>query len=199
MSMTLSGSGTITGLVAGGLPDGVITGADIADDAVTLDKFAQRMVLYTKPSTSGTSVEFTPADNTGIPVWAKRVTFLFSGISTTATTNYLVQLGSTTFATSGYISISIVSTSTNAVDSFATAGGFGIFSAGDAASPVRGSMTLNLIGANTWISTLGGNRIGWSYSGGGDVTLSGVLDRIRIVPVTASTFDAGQVAILIEG
>lgn len=38
MTMTLSGDGTITGLVAGGLPDGVIQTADIADANITAAK-----------------------------------------------------------------------------------------------------------------------------------------------------------------
>jgi hypothetical protein len=38
MPITINGSGTVTGITAGGLPDGVITGDDIAANAVTLGK-----------------------------------------------------------------------------------------------------------------------------------------------------------------
>lgn len=40
MTMTLSGDGAITGLVAGGLPDATIQTADIVDGAVTAAKIA---------------------------------------------------------------------------------------------------------------------------------------------------------------
>jgi len=38
MPITINGSGTVTGISAGGLPDGVITTDDIAANAVTLGK-----------------------------------------------------------------------------------------------------------------------------------------------------------------
>lgn len=38
MPITLNGSGTVTGISAGGLPDGVITTDDLAANAVTIDK-----------------------------------------------------------------------------------------------------------------------------------------------------------------
>jgi hypothetical protein len=38
MTMTLSGDGTITGLIAGGLPNATVTTADIADAAITAAK-----------------------------------------------------------------------------------------------------------------------------------------------------------------
>lgn len=41
MTVTINGSGTITGLSAGGLPDNSITTAEIADNAVTLAKMAR--------------------------------------------------------------------------------------------------------------------------------------------------------------
>ena len=40
MPITINGDGTVTGISAGGLPDGSISTADIADDAVTLAKLS---------------------------------------------------------------------------------------------------------------------------------------------------------------
>ena len=40
MAVIINGSGTITGLAAGGLPDGIIQTADLADDAVTIAKLS---------------------------------------------------------------------------------------------------------------------------------------------------------------
>ncbi len=45
MAITIDGSGTITGISAGGLPDGVITTDDIAADAVTSAKIASGAIV----------------------------------------------------------------------------------------------------------------------------------------------------------
>ncbi len=45
MPITIAGSGTITGISAGGLPDGVITTDDIAADAVTSAKIASGAIV----------------------------------------------------------------------------------------------------------------------------------------------------------
>ena len=51
MPITISGSGTITGLTAGGLPDGSIAAADLADNAVTAGKLATTLDLTGKTVT----------------------------------------------------------------------------------------------------------------------------------------------------
>jgi len=45
MPITINGSGTVTGINAGGLPDGVITTDDIAADAVTSAKIASGAIV----------------------------------------------------------------------------------------------------------------------------------------------------------
>jgi hypothetical protein len=62
-------------------------------------------------------------------------------------------------------------------------------------------MTITLLGSNIWISshTLK-NLTTTTCVGGGDVTLSGTLDRVRITTVNGTdTFDAGTVNLLLEG
>ena len=56
MPITISGSGTITGLTTGGLPDGSIAAGDLADNAVTAGKLATTLDLTGKTVTlpSGT-------------------------------------------------------------------------------------------------------------------------------------------------
>ena len=56
MPVTISGSGTITGIAAGGLPDGSIASSDLADNAVTAGKLASSLDLTGKTVTlpSGT-------------------------------------------------------------------------------------------------------------------------------------------------
>ena len=53
-------------------------------------------------STSGTSIDFT-----NIPSWVKRITLMFNGVSTSGTSNYLIQIGdSGGVATTGYTAAS---------------------------------------------------------------------------------------------
>ena len=66
MSMTFSGSGTITGLVAGGLPDAVVTSSDLAANAVD----SQSLTLF---NASGSA-----------PVYACRAFVNFNGTGTVA-------------------------------------------------------------------------------------------------------------------
>ena len=51
MAITINGTGSITGLTAGGLPDGIITAADLANDAVTAEKLATTLDLTGKTVT----------------------------------------------------------------------------------------------------------------------------------------------------
>ena len=54
MPITINGDGTVTGISAGGLPDGSISTADIADNAVSSAKIADDAVTLAKLSTTGT-------------------------------------------------------------------------------------------------------------------------------------------------
>jgi len=59
-----------------------------------------KIVSGTAATVSGTSVDFT-----GIPSWVKRITVMFIGVSTSGTSNILVQLGdSGGVETTGYVS-----------------------------------------------------------------------------------------------
>ena len=61
MSMTLSGNGTITGLVSGGLPDGTITQAELVDGSVTTSKIVDGSVITSKIADS--SVTYSKIQN----------------------------------------------------------------------------------------------------------------------------------------
>ena len=140
------------------------------------------------PSTSGTSIDFT-----ALPSWVKRITVMFSGVSTNNTSNYLIQLGtgSTTFTTSGYVSSCRSATST---------AGFLIVDGPTAASLVSGAITLTNFSGNTWVSS-GVLQIsgGGAYYSSGVIALAAQLTAVRITSVTPDTFDAGSVNILYEG
>jgi hypothetical protein len=149
-------------------------------------------------STSGTAIDFT-----GIPSWAKRITVNFSGVSTNGVSNIQVQIGSTTFTTSGYSAGAMV-TSASGLQAINNTTGFPLEStnANLTATSVRnGSMRINLITGNTWVSSSAiGYSAGTAYVavGGGSVALGGTLDRLRVTTVAGDTFDAGTINIQYE-
>ena len=144
-------------------------------------------------TTSGTVVDFT-----GIPSTVKRITVMFSGVSTNGTSFIQIQIGSTTFTTTGYASQFWGGTTNSGVMTT----GFGIFSLVGAANSFTGSVVLTNITGNTWVSN--GNLIyantasvGWSSAG--SLALGGTLDRVRITTVNGTdTFDAGSINIMYE-
>jgi len=144
-------------------------------------------------STSGTSIDFT-----GIPSWAKRITVVLSGVSTNGTGNWLVRIGSGSFQATGYTSTASYMTTTPSTASDTT--GF-IIRTDNASNNISGVMTLINITGNSWVESWagGGNTNNQSYVGGGAVTLSGTLDRVRILTANGTdTFDAGTINILYE-
>ena len=145
-------------------------------------------------STSGTSITFS-----SLPSWVKKITVMFSGISTSGTSNYLVQLGdSGGVEITGYVAYcTIVGTTTSAAASTA---GF-IFSASVGAADVwYGAMTITNVTGNDWVATSMINSTGGNRAGSGGKSLSGTLDRVVITTVNGTdTFDLGTVNILYEG
>jgi hypothetical protein len=204
MAISITGTGTITGISAGGLPDDCITTAEIAGSAVTTAKILDANITSAKlaqPLTSGTAVASTSGtaiDFTGIPSWAKEVTISFSGVSTTGASVYLFQLGTSGgVENSGYNA----SGSNYAANTISTAG---FPSHNNASTFTHGGFIkfVNVTG-NTWA---GSGNFGATESGGqvvsigGNKTLSGVLDRVRITTAGGTdTFDAGSINIMYEG
>jgi hypothetical protein len=148
-------------------------------------------------STSGTSIDFT-----SLPSWIKRITVMFSGVSTSGTSIIQVQLGdaggieATGYAGSygGHSGASIGG------DAYAGAG-FVMTNAVTAASNIQGQLILSLVGSNVWVGT-GNTARANNYSSwtAGTKTLSDTLTQVRITTVNGTdTFDAGTVNILYEG
>jgi hypothetical protein len=146
-------------------------------------------------STSGTNIDFT-----GIPSWVKRITVMFDSVSTSGSSVLLVQVGSGSVTTSGYLGSSGVMNGGNVSTVNNNTAGFGVFN-NAAVSIVYGTVVLTLVGSNTWVAS---GTQGYSanvYAGvtGGRVALSGTLDRVRITTVNGTdTFDAGSINILYE-
>ena len=173
MAVTISGS-TPTFSAATGYAGGVITsGTAVA-------------------STSGTSIDFT-----SIPSWVKRVTISYGGVSTNGSSNYLIQIGSGSVATSGYVSTG----GTNGGSTSTSTAGFVLTAANDASSTHFGQVVITLLNTNVYAcsSMFGQAGTARNNMSGGWATIGGALDRVRITTVNGTdTFDAGSVNILYE-
>jgi hypothetical protein len=124
---------------------------------------------------------------------------MFNGVSLSGTSNFLVQMGAGSIETTGYVSTAqSITGGVGGSNSSSTAGM--IMPSGAAAVILSGHMILTLISSNLWISShVGKQTTSASCFGGGDKTLSGTLDRVRITTVNGTdTFDAGSINILYE-
>lgn len=176
--------------------DANVTTAKILDANVTPAKLSQPLTLATaQNSTSGTSIDFT-----SIPSWVKRITVMFNGVSTSGTSNLLVQIGdSGGIEATGYVGAGSVIGATGVISTSYTTG-FGIKSA-IATAFLSGAYTLVLVSSDTWV--ISGN-VAEAISPancitGGKKTLTGTLDRIRVTTVNGTdTFDAGTINIIYD-
>ena len=153
-------------------------------------------------STSGTSIDFT-----GIPSGVKRVTVMFDSVSTNGASGWILQIGdSGGIETTSYSSqVGFGGSGSNANTSTI---GFIIMpaSAGintDIYVGVPIILCLLSSSTNTWAAINGGgfSQSGTPYfiGGGGNKSLSGTLDRIRITTINGTdAFDAGSINILYE-
>ena len=180
----------------------ILTGANTASDkTITVPAADGTMQLIQQgtavASTSGTSIDFT-----GIPSWVKRITVMFSGVSTNGTSAYLVQIGgSGGFEASSYAAGASTIQGTNATAVTSSTSGFILQTAAVAASTYSGTVVLTNVSSNTWVTTgaiSAANGLGL-FSNGTKAT-STALDRVRITTVGGTdTFDAGTINIMWEG
>lgn len=146
-------------------------------------------------STSGTNFDFT-----GIPSWAKRITVIFSGVSSNGTSNTaLVQIGSGSVTSSGYAggtcNQGATATYHNATN------GFQMGTGGSAANILTGTLFITNVTGNTWVASgtfayENTNFVGYTA---GKIALAGVLDRVRVGTGNGTDgFDAGTINIMYE-
>ena len=142
-------------------------------------------------STSGVSIDFT-----SIPSWVKRITVMLSGVSTSGTSNLLVQVGAGSVTTSGYVAGSM-----SGATYVSSTAGFILVNNITAADLFSGIVVLTNITSNTWVSSSNINRGGAAVlPAAGNIALGGTLDRVRITTAGGiETFDAGSINILYEG
>jgi hypothetical protein len=196
MPITINGTGTITGISAGGLPDAIITTSEVVDLNITPEKLSQKLTSGTAvASTSGTSIDFT-----GLPAWIKKITVMFIGVSGSGISVPTVRLGITSgIEATGYLGSCQNGTSaTLFTTGFEYAGNLQT-----AARVYHGAMTITLQNSstNTWAAT---SIVGLSDGGsvgimGGSKSTAGVVTQLRITFVNGTdTFDAGSINILYE-
>ena len=146
--------------------------------------------MTAQATTSGANIDFT-----GIPLWVRRITISFNAVDVSAG-QILIQLGSGTFTTSGYTSTGaqINTSSSSNVTATSATNGFAM-----RGNPFSGNMVLINVSGNIWAESYSGKVNTTTISvGGGEVTLSGSVDRLRVTTNGANTFTAGSVNVIYE-
>ena len=156
------------------------------------------LVSDTAKSATGTSVDFT-----GIPATAKRITVMFSFVSTNGTSNLRLRIGPVGgVETSSYSGTSTAFASTS-LSQIQLSAGVDINDGGVATASRNGHVVFTLLDSAT-------NN--WAFSGnigqgdttraaivGGSKSLAGALSIVRITTVNGTdTFDAGTINIMWE-
>jgi hypothetical protein len=146
----------------------------------------------TAQTATGSQLNFT-----SIPQGVRKVTVMFAGVSTTGAADILVQIGSGgTVQTTGYDSLAVLTNTSSGTTGATSTAAFNVRT-NAASAVVAGHMVIERLDGNLWIAShacKGGPT--WVLTGGGHVTLSGLLDTLRIS--TTDAFDAGTVNVAWE-
>jgi hypothetical protein len=183
-TLAVTGNSTFTGTITGS--------STVAGATGTLYPLVSGTVQAT---TSGTSITFT-----GIPSWVKRITVMIAGVSTAATSNYLIQLvtgGGT--VSSGYNSGA--NGGTSGIATATATNGFLVSGTLNANDIQGGVVTICNVTSNIWCysSVLNtASSTGRFQSAGGNVNAGAAVTGLIFTTVAGSTFTAGNVNILYE-
>jgi len=171
----------------------------MAETTKSLSPNHNKIILGTQvATTSGTAITFS-----SIPDGVRRINIMFSGVSTSGTSNVMIQVGdSGGVEATGYLgSASTITTATPATAAFTT--GYGVTATTIAGMIIHGKATLTLMNSstNTWacVSQVGHSNATTFSMGAGVKSLSATLDRVVVTTVGGSdTFDAGTINISYE-
>lgn len=157
------------------------------------------MKLMTEQAASGTSVDFT-----GIPSWVKRITVMFSGVSTNGTSPIIIKLGTSSgIVNSGYATFG-TRLAISGLASIVRVDCISIMYLTPAtnAGAVHGQSIITKLSDSVYTSSgsMVSNNVGGNVTGGTQLSLSETLDRIRITTANGTdVFDAGIINLLVEG
>jgi len=148
-------------------------------------------------TTSGVAIPYT-----AIPSFVKRITIILSGVSTSGTSNYQVQLGtgSTTYTTSGYAAAFSNFTASAVTTANATTG-FVLLTPAAGSEVHSGVITLYNLSGNIWVSqaTIAATATTRSYISSGSVSLGAALTAVQLTTVNGTdTFNAGTLNVFYE-
>lgn len=142
-------------------------------------------------------------DYTGLPAGLRRIVGTISGISTNGTNQVVLRVGNSSagFVTSGYAAEGHAAST--AVNGALETTGFALADSASAASVRHGHFTLTMVDAstNTWTCSfmVAQSDTARAMFGGGTITLTGPLDRVRLTSFGGTdTFDAGKFNILYD-
>jgi hypothetical protein len=125
---------------------------------------------------------------------------MFQGVSTNGTARKLIQIGSGSVSTSGYVSSSSLIQGSAAGTGSSTSGY--VIAQDLAADLMYGTMVITNFNSNTWLAThtiYADSGTDYNLFGAGSIALGGTLDRVRITTVNGTdVFDAGSINILYE-
>lgn len=141
MPITIDGTGNITGLVAGGLPDLSITNADLATDAVSTSKLLNAAVTTAKLGTSeasGLAKAWVNFNGTGTV--AIRASFNVSSITDNASGDYTVNF-TTALADANYVTTGSCQRESGAPEGILTI--YSVNSSGALISPTTAAARIN--------------------------------------------------------
>jgi|DEB0MinimDraft_6_1074348.scaffolds.fasta_scaffold07136_4 hypothetical protein len=201
MAITINGSGTITGITAGGYPDATVTADDLAatldlsGKTVTLPSGAAGKIFHDSQDVSGTG-GYTFSD---IPATVREFRVSYHHLSISTTGYVVVYLGGGSLDTSSnYVGVRGYNGggSGNGASPSTSYQGFQMTDYTSASKTYSGTFTCSKIDGNYW-------EINWhqheqnSASQGfftGYINLGGTLDRVDMSP-SAGTWDNGTIAI----
>jgi len=194
-----SGAATLAKLDTTGALGQVLTAQGSGNAPIWQDKAIGSAAVAASSGTTAVAI-------TGLPSWVRKVTLLLSAVSTSSTSNVIVQLGTgstPTYTTSGYTSgaTSINGTAVSAINTTTT--GFDVDGGG-------GGMTAAVLRHGS-IQLISNNGLTWSMTSNlvctvssdmtvsaGLITLGAALTAVRLTTINGTdTFDgSGTVAVL---
>ena len=188
----LTGGTTSTGTIQSIASVGTTGQRLVSNGSGSLPTFQVPINSDTVKTVTGTSIDFT-----GIPSWVERITVIFNGVSTSATSALLVQLGTSGgIVNTGYVSTTMTQAGAALfrTDSFNLTGTFAV------TDVVSGNVFINNISGTNWVSygQIKRSTTVQNYSSGNGA-IGGTVTQLRVTTVgSTDTFDSGTINIFYE-